>query len=94
MRESFESDNECYNAQYDLQNDGPVNKLDILHLSNRLNTWPYPDMTDTLVRDWESRSDEDRQRVIRNLFQYLVWDFDQKQIVDFKSKPCAENSGL
>jgi hypothetical protein len=39
-----------------------------------------------IVTYWESSTHEDRQGMIRNLFEYVVWDFDATEIVDFKLK--------
>ncbi len=44
-----------------------------------------------IVTYWNTSTDEDRQGMIRNLFDYLVWDFDLKEIVDFRLKGASEN---
>lgn len=44
-----------------------------------------------IVTYWNTSTDEDRQGMIRNLFDYLVWDFDKKEFVDFRLKGAAEN---
>jgi hypothetical protein len=38
---------------------------------------------------WEVGSDEDKQGMARHLFEYLVYDLDAQQIVDFRLKPWA-----
>ncbi len=36
---------------------------------------------------WEASSGEDRNRMAHNLFEHIVFDLDQRHIVDFKLKP-------
>ena len=43
-----------------------------------------------IARLWESSDDEDRQGMAQRLFDYLVYDLDLEQIVDFRLKPWAE----
>lgn len=45
---------------------------------------------DTLVDIWDTANDEDRQQMARMLFEYIVYDFDRQQIVDFRLKPWAD----
>ncbi len=39
---------------------------------------------------WQSASPEDRQGLVRNLFEYLVYDLDTRKIVDFRLKAWAD----
>lgn len=43
-----------------------------------------------LSRVWELGNDEDRQGMARNLFDFIVYDLDKQQIVDFQLKAWAE----
>jgi hypothetical protein len=45
---------------------------------------------ETLNRLWEVSSDEDKQGMARHLFEYLVYDLDKQQIVDFRLKAWAD----
>ncbi len=45
---------------------------------------------DKLVRLWEIGTDEDRQGLVRSLFDEVVYDLDRQQIVDFRLKPWAD----
>jgi DNA invertase Pin-like site-specific DNA recombinase len=47
------------------------------------------DVVEKIVRLWESSDDEDRQGMARHLFEYIVYDLDKQQIVDFRLKPWA-----
>lgn len=47
---------------------------------------------DTVNRLWLISSDEDKQGMARHLFEYLVYDLDKQQIVDFRLKPWADQS--
>lgn len=40
-----------------------------------------------LVQLWELSSDQDKQELVRSLFEELVFDLDKQQIVGFKLKP-------
>jgi hypothetical protein len=44
----------------------------------------------TLTRLWDVSSDEDKQGMARHLFEYLVYDLDRQEIVDFRLKPWAD----
>ncbi|WP_119072093.1 recombinase family protein [Aggregatilinea lenta] len=44
---------------------------------------------DTLARLWGTANDEDKQEMARMLFEYVVYDLDKQQIVDFTLKPWA-----
>ena len=39
---------------------------------------------------WEVSTDEDRQGMARNLFNYVIFDLDTHRIVDFRLKPWAD----
>ena len=39
---------------------------------------------------WEVGDDEDRQGIVRHLFDYIVFDLDKQCIVDFRLKPWAD----
>jgi hypothetical protein len=39
---------------------------------------------------WAEASDQDRQGLVRMLFEYVIYDLDQKQITRFKLKPWAD----
>lgn len=43
-----------------------------------------------LMKIWQYGDDEDKQGLVRNFFDYLVYDFDTKQITDFRLKSWAE----
>lgn len=45
---------------------------------------------DKIVRLWDAGNDEDRQGVVRTFFEYVVYDWDKRRIVDFKLKVWAE----
>ncbi|MCZ7554590.1 MAG: recombinase family protein [Anaerolineales bacterium] len=45
---------------------------------------------DKLVRLWEVGEDEDRQGLVRSLFDEIVYDLDTQRIVDFRLKPWAD----
>jgi hypothetical protein len=45
---------------------------------------------ETMTRLWEVSSDEDKQGLARHLFDYLVYDLDRQEIVDFRLKPWAD----
>jgi DNA invertase Pin-like site-specific DNA recombinase len=40
---------------------------------------------------WDTATDEDRQQLARMLFEYIVYDLDRQQIVDFRLKPWADH---
>ena len=42
---------------------------------------------DTINRLWSINSDEDKQGMARHLFDYITYDLDKQQIVDFRLKP-------
>jgi len=44
----------------------------------------------TLTRLWEVSSDEDKQGMARHLFEYVIYDLEEQQIVDFRLKAWAE----
>ncbi len=48
------------------------------------------DMVADLVQNWNEANHEMRRALASGLFQYLVYDLDKKQIVDFKLKPWIE----
>ncbi len=39
---------------------------------------------------WENGDDEDRQGMVRNLFQEIVYDLEKQQLVEFRLKPWAD----
>ncbi|MBZ0304749.1 MAG: recombinase family protein, partial [Anaerolineae bacterium] len=43
-----------------------------------------------ISRLWNLADDEDRQGLVRSLFEYLVYDLDTRRIVDFRLKPWAD----
>ena len=45
---------------------------------------------DKLVHLWEVGDDEERQGLVRSLFEEIVYDLDTQQIVDFRLKPWAD----
>ncbi len=45
---------------------------------------------ETINRLWEVSNDEDRQGMARHLFEYVVYDLDRQEIVDFRLKPWAD----
>jgi len=45
---------------------------------------------ETLTRLWEVSDDEDKQGMARHLFEAIVYDLDQQEIVDFRLKPWAD----
>jgi DNA invertase Pin-like site-specific DNA recombinase len=45
---------------------------------------------DSLARLWDTADDEDRGEMARVLFEYIVYDLDKQQIVDFRLKPWAD----
>lgn len=45
---------------------------------------------DQLAALWDTAGDEDRQQMARMLFEYVVYDLDRQQIVDFRLKPWAD----
>lgn len=45
---------------------------------------------DRVSRLWDRADDEDRQGLVRSLFDYLVYDLDSRRIVDFRLKPWAD----
>ncbi len=47
------------------------------------------DVVDKIVRLWEVSSDEDKQGLVRHLFDYITYDLDKQQIVDFQLKDWA-----
>jgi hypothetical protein len=47
------------------------------------------DVVDKIVRLWEVSNDEDKQGLVRHLFDYITYDLDKKQIVDFQLKEWA-----
>ncbi len=44
------------------------------------------DMMDKIVRLWEANNDEDKQGMVRHLFEQIVYDLDTQRIVDFQLK--------
>jgi hypothetical protein len=48
------------------------------------------EMVANLVDNWTQANDEIRRTFAHSLFEYLVYDLDARQIVDFKLKPWAE----
>lgn len=47
------------------------------------------DVVDKIVRLGEVSDDEDKQGLVRHLFDYLTYDLDKQQIVDFQLKDWA-----
>ncbi len=47
------------------------------------------DVVDKIVRLWEVSNDEDKQGLVRHLFDYITYDLDKQQIVDFQLKDWA-----
>jgi hypothetical protein len=45
---------------------------------------------ETMTRLWEVSSDEDKQGMARHLFEYVAYDLDRQEIVDFRLKPWAD----
>ncbi len=45
---------------------------------------------DQLAELWDTAGDEDKQQMARMLFEYVVYDLDRQQIVDFRLKPWAD----
>jgi hypothetical protein len=45
---------------------------------------------ENLANLWDTAADEDRQQMARMLFEYVVYDLDRQQIVDFRLKPWAD----
>lgn len=45
---------------------------------------------ESLARLWDVASDRDKQGLAHHLFEYLVYDLDQQEIVDFRLKPWAD----
>lgn len=45
---------------------------------------------DKLAYLWEHSSDEDRQGIVRNLFDYVEYDLDARRITSFRLKPWAD----
>lgn len=45
---------------------------------------------DRIARLWDISDDEDRQGLVRSLFDYIVYDLDSQRIVDFRLKPWAD----
>ncbi|WP_119072048.1 recombinase family protein [Aggregatilinea lenta] len=45
---------------------------------------------DKLVRLWDISNEEDRQGLVRSLFDEIVYDLDTQRIVDFRLKPWAD----
>lgn len=43
-----------------------------------------------IARVWDISSDEDRQGLVRSLFEYVVYDLDKQRIVDFRLKGWAD----
>ncbi len=43
-----------------------------------------------MVAVWDSAEPLERQRMARNLFEYIVYDLDKQRIVDFRLKPWAD----
>lgn len=48
------------------------------------------DMVADLVQNWNEANNEMRRSLASGLFEYLVYDLDKQQIVDFKLKPWIE----
>jgi hypothetical protein len=47
-------------------------------------------MVANLVKNWNEANDEMRRALANSIFEYLVYDLDLRQIVDFKLKPWTE----
>lgn len=45
---------------------------------------------DKIARVWDISNDEDRQGLVRSLFEYVVYDLDKQRIVDFRLKGWAD----
>lgn len=45
---------------------------------------------DTIIRLWEVSDDEDKQGMARHLFEYVTYDLDRQEIVDFRLKAWAD----
>ena len=45
---------------------------------------------ETMTRLWNVSSNEDKQGLARHLFEYVLYDLDRQEIVDFRLKPWAE----
>jgi hypothetical protein len=45
---------------------------------------------ETMTRLWEVSSDEDKQGMARHLFEYVIYDLDRQEIVNFRLKPWAD----
>jgi DNA invertase Pin-like site-specific DNA recombinase len=45
---------------------------------------------DKIAKLWDASADEDRQELVRSLFDYIVYDLDSQRIVDFRLKPWAD----
>jgi hypothetical protein len=43
-----------------------------------------------MSRLWDVSSDEDKQGLVRSLFEYIVYDLDKHRIVDFRLQPWAD----
>lgn len=48
------------------------------------------DALENLADLWDTADDEDKQHMARVLFEYVTYDFDRQQIVDFRLKPWAD----
>jgi len=48
------------------------------------------DAINHISETWERANPEDKQGMIRNLFEYLVYDLDTRRITDFRLKPWAD----
>jgi DNA invertase Pin-like site-specific DNA recombinase len=48
------------------------------------------DAVNKLAQLWDMSSDEDKQGMARNLFEYIVYDLDTRHITDFRLKPWAD----
>jgi hypothetical protein len=48
------------------------------------------EMVENLVHNWNQANAEMRRALASSIFEYLVYDLDARQIVDFKLKPWAE----
>lgn len=45
---------------------------------------------ETINRLWDISEDEDKQGMVRQLFDYIVFDLDRQQVVDFRLKAWAD----
>ena len=45
---------------------------------------------ETITRLWQVSTDEDKQGMARHLFEYVTYDLDRQEIVDFRLKPWAD----